>query len=87
MKSRTISDDEANKIILEAGRTGILPSARMLDVYKEWKTPTFSNADFEQNTAWKLYMDFTYVAQKCQPARQLQIIDQARALIPNCMAV
>lgn len=75
------SDQTAAECILEAGRRGILPKAQTVDVYEEWKNPVFSTEDFPLNSAWKLYGDMTHVAQKCSPARQLQVVQESSPLV------
>lgn len=75
------SDDQAARCILEAGCRQVIPKARGFDIWEEWKNPVFSADDFEPGTAWKLMSDFTHVAQKCQPARQLQIVQAASPLV------
>jgi hypothetical protein len=81
LRSRGISDGNAAKCILEAATRGIIPLARTADIWSEWKEPVFSEQDFEPGTAWKLYGDFTHVAQKCSPQRQLQVVQQASSIV------
>ena len=75
------SDAQAAQCILEAGREGVLPLARRVDVWEEWKNPVFSTQDFPLNTAYKLYGDFSHVSQKCSPHRQLHINEKAGSII------
>jgi hypothetical protein len=81
LRSRGISDGNAAQCILEAAKSGIIPLARCSDIWSEWKEPIFSEQDFKPGTAWKLYGDFTHVAQKCSPARQLQVVEQASKIV------
>jgi len=85
MREYELSDAEAYRLILESADSRIMPYARAIDVYREWQNPTFADDDFQKNTMWKLYNDFTYVAQKCKPERQHQIIrEMHRELISEC---
>jgi len=87
MRATDCSDDMARYIIMEADAAGIIPAARMRDIYDEWKNPVFSYDDFPKNTAFKLYGDFTHVAQKCQAPRHIDIVSKASQFImENCMA-
>lgn len=75
------NDARAAKCILEAGLRGIVPLARTVDIYREWKEPVFSTDDYPLNTAYKLYSDFTHVSQKCAPHRQVSINEKAGPLV------
>ena len=81
LRAMDCSDSNAARCILEAGSRGILPLARTVDVWNEWKNPVFSTEDFPLHTAYKLYGDMTHVSQKCSPQRQLQIIQEASPLV------
>jgi hypothetical protein len=81
LRSRYISDGNAYHCILESAKRGIIPLARAVDIYSEWKEPVFSKEHFEPGTAWKLYGDFTHVAQKCSAQRQLQIVKEASGIV------
>jgi len=83
LQEMPMSNAKAHNLILEAGDKGIIPLARCVDVYREWQNPTFSRADFKEYTGWKLYNNFTHIAQKCSPARQHQIVEQAYELVAN----
>lgn len=75
------SDELAAKTILEAGSRGIIPMARTVDIWNEWKEPVFNAEDFPLNTAFKLMGDLTHVAQKCSPARQHTILQASMPLV------
>jgi len=86
MRRMTISDGDAAQCILEATNSSleggsIIPMARAADIWEEWKNPVFNKDDFEPGTAWKLYGDFTHVAQKCSPHRQHEIVKRANPFV------
>jgi len=81
LREMECNTDQAARCILEAGSRGIVPLARTVDIWNEWKDPVFNANDFAPNTAWKLVGNMTHIAQKCSPQRQLQIVQAASPLV------
>jgi len=70
-RNSTVSNDEAARILVEAGRQRVLAWSHLPDVDTQWQTPEFP--DFEDRTEWSLLNAFTYVA-----ARNLSATGQFR---------
>jgi len=81
LREMHVDDGNAAKCILEAASREIIPLARAADIWEEWKNPIFGEQAFPKGSAWKLYGDFTHVAQKCSAHRQHQIVREASELV------
>jgi hypothetical protein len=59
MRTRRITDMEAESLILRAFEADIISTRMLPDVLQEWRKPTFE--EFSDRTAWSLYSAFTTV--------------------------
>lgn len=81
LKARALTRAWSNGIMMQAGRTGVLPFSHIGMVDAEYRNPSPDNPEAEGNTGWSLYNAFTYVIKKSSPAHQLDALRDARALI------
>jgi hypothetical protein len=81
LRETECSDKQADAAIVRALREGWMPAARVRDVAREWENPVFDTKDFPLNTAYKLYGDFTHVAQECNADTQLRIVEESSKLV------
>ena len=79
LKAKPISGEERDRLLMAAGREGLMPWSRIGQVDKEYRKPTFQA--FKQQTAWGLYNAFTYVVQKCPPHEQISSMSRFRELV------
>lgn len=80
MKARELSTTEADHILMEAGRTGLVGWSTLGDVSEEYLHPTF--ADNGTFTSWGLYNAFTHVIKKLVPNRQLELVLDFQKMVP-----
>ena len=59
-KNTPVSDLEVKGLIIESAKKKIIPSSKILPVYKEWTEPSFDYDNNEDNV-YKLYNSFTTV--------------------------
>lgn len=70
MRQRTLDDDEANSLLLQAAEKDIVGWRLLPKVIEEWRQPR--HPDFAPRTIWSLFNSFTEVLkdrQRTQPAR------------------
>ncbi len=79
LKAMDISDARRDKLLMEAGRRGLLPWSRIGKVDREYRKPRFR--DFNQRNGWGLYNAFTYVVQKCPAHEQISSMSAFRDLV------
>lgn len=70
MRERQLEVTEADHLIVEALRGGVVPASRLPKVLEAWETPTYS--EFEPRTAWSLYNAFTEVQKSRSPRAQIE---------------
>ena len=59
-KNIPLNDLDVKSLIIESARKKIIPSSKILSVYKEWIEPSFSY-DNNDDSVYKLYNSFTTV--------------------------
>ena len=59
-KNIPLNDLNVKSLIIESARKKIIPSSKILAVYKEWNEPSF-NYDNNKDSVYKLYNSFTTV--------------------------
>lgn len=80
MKARELSTTEADHILMEAGRSGLVGWSTLGDVSEEFLHPTF--ADNGTFTSWGLYSAFTHIIKKLNPNRQLELVYDFQKMVP-----
>lgn len=78
-EARDVDDKTSDKILMRAGREGLLPWSRVGQVDQEFRNPTFDA--FKKRNAWSLYNAFTYVLQKCPATHQVTAMNQFREVV------
>ncbi len=80
MQSREYwGDEEVNRVLMQAGREGLMPWSRIGQVDQEFRHPTFNQHN--QWTAWGLYNAFTFVAQKSPAHKQIDMMGRFRTMV------
>lgn len=79
LEDRELTDPQAQRLIAQAGRDGVMPWSMLGAVDEEWRSPT--HKEFRERNAWSLYNAFTKVAQRRPPACQMNTINGARGLL------
>lgn len=79
MKARGLATSDVDRILMAAGREGLLPWSRIGQVDEEYRQPTFK--DHAEKTAWGLYNAFTYIVQKCPPHEHIRSIGDFKGLV------
>lgn len=59
-KNTPLNDLDVKSLIIESAKKKIIPSSKILSVYKEWNEPSF-NYDNNEDSVYKLYNSFTTV--------------------------
>ena len=80
MKERELTSAEADHILMEAGRSGLVGWSTLGDVSEEFLHPTF--ADNGTFTSWGLYSAFTHIIKKLNPNRQLELVYDFQKMVP-----
>ena len=80
MKERELTSAEADHILMEAGRAGLVGWSTLGDVSEEFLHPTF--ADNGTFTSWGLYSAFTHIIKKLNPNRQLELVYDFQKMVP-----
>lgn len=68
------STAEGDSLIVEAGRTGVLPWARCQETADQWHEP--NHPEFEDRNRWSLYNAFTEAIKVRGPALQLRTLNK-----------
>jgi len=82
MKEYTFNtiENEAEHILMEAGRLNIMPWSRIGQVDKEYRVPSYP--EFEGRNCWSLYNAFTLIVKQSPPLKQMEMMNQFRNLLP-----
>ena len=80
LRERELSPFEAEHILIQAGREGLMPWSRIGQVDEEWRHPRFAEHGF--GTSWALLQAFTWVVKKDPPMRQMEEMNSFRRLLP-----
>jgi len=72
LKNREMRTWEVNDILVESGRTGVMPWSRIGKVDREYRNPRYP--EFKERTAWSLYNAFTEVAKQSPVYEQFGVI-------------
>ncbi len=59
-KNSYLDDSDVRSLLVESARKKVIPSSKILSVYKEWMKPSY-NYDNNSNNVYKLYNAFTTV--------------------------
>ena len=59
-KNSYLDDSDVRSLLVESARKKVIPSSKILSVYKEWMNPSFSY-DNNSDNVYKLYNAFTTV--------------------------
>ena len=78
LKGVGVRGHQADRVMMEAARQGVLPWSAMQHVDRAWRQPP--HAAFRPRTAWSLYNAFTEVARGRRPAGQLTALRGLRSL-------
>lgn len=81
MKKRGLVTEDVDRILMRAGREGLMPWSRIGLVDKEYGAPRFK--EFKPRNGWSLYNAFTYIEQKCRPRDQIQAMRLFKDLVLN----
>lgn len=79
LEAKELSKQDVNAILMEAGRTDLMPWSRVGVVDKEYNHPRFR--DFTGRNAWSLLNAFTWVAKRNPPQDQIDQINGFRRLL------
>jgi hypothetical protein len=80
-KSAHLKEDDVNGILMNAGRSKVIPWSRVGKVDAEFKTPSFDYKT-EKDTAWDLLNAFTHIVKESPPLQQMGQINRFRQLLP-----
>lgn len=80
LKETELSDEQADHILMEAGRRGLIGFPTLGNVSKEYFHPTY--ADNGSKTAWGLYNAFTHVLKKTCVNTQLDLMYKFQNMMP-----
>lgn len=86
MREATVTEDQANSLILQAYETDIVGARLLPDVIQEWREP--QHDEFKARTLWGLLNAFTEVLkerQRSQPARAAEETIRLQALLTGGM--
>ena len=75
-----ISDKVTDRILMEAGRSRLMPWSRIGAVDKEYRKPTF--AEHGKGTSWALLNAFTHTVKRNPPLQQMDQMNKFRELLP-----
>jgi len=81
LRERDLVEAEAEHLILEAGRQGLMPWSRLADVDREYRVPRFGD-EFGSENSWSLLNAFTWVVKRNPIAVQMDQINQFRSMLP-----
>lgn len=84
LRARNITETEAEHVLMQAGRQGLMPWSRIGKVDKEYRAPTF--ADHDERTSWGLLNAFTHIAKANPIHNQMSDINDFRQLLPTIAA-
>ena len=76
-----LSSKQSDEILMEAGRSNLMPWSRIGAVDKEYRKPTF--AEHGRGTSWALLNAFTYTVKRNPALRQMDQMNQFRELLPT----
>lgn len=85
LRERELSPVESDKILMDAGRSRLMPWSRIGAVDKEYRNPTF--AEHGRDTSWALLNAFTHTVKRNPPIEQMNQMNRFRALLPTSMDV
>ena len=83
LQEAMLSDTQVSKLYLEAGRSKLLPWSHLGQVDEYWQRPTHDAFAKDGYTGWRMYNAINTVAKKYNPARQMDIVKKAEAIIDN----
>lgn len=81
LQARKLKPSEAEHILMEAGRLGIMPGSRIFKVDEEYRNPRFP--EFYEPTSWSLLNAFTWVVKENPALEQMDQINCFRELLPT----
>jgi len=73
-KNVTLSDSDANDLIINACRSGAVPKTKVMDVAEQWRNP--NHDDFAPRNVWSLHNAFT----ECLKGNLLELPKRTEAL-------
>jgi len=79
MRTVELDDFQKDSLLMQAGRSRLMPWSRIGRVDKEYNSPRFD--DFRPRTMWSLFNAFTYVVKMDPPHRQMDEIYKFRNLL------
>ena len=79
MKDKTVSTNKACRLMMDAGKLGLIPWTRIKDVHQEFTEP--SHTEHGKGTAWTLMNAFTAISKQSPAHRQMYEMNQIRELI------
>lgn len=79
MRDTEVTSRQAEHLLVEAGRTGVMAWSQLGKVDKEWRNP--SHPEFKDRSAWSFYNAFTEVAKDFSARQQMDTIRDAKSLI------
>lgn len=85
LKGYKLEPEEADHLILEAGRKDILPWNRISEVDREYRNPTFP--EHGRDTSWALLQAFTYCIKATAVMSQMDRMVRFRKMLPTAETV
>lgn len=79
MRQTEVTSRQAEHLLVEAGRTGVMAWSQLGKVDREWRDPR--HPEFKDRTAWSFYNAFTEVAKDFSARNQMDTIRDAKSLI------
>jgi len=81
LKDRTLTRRQADHLLMESGRAGLLPWSQIGQAQDEYEHP--QHEEFCGRSAWTLYNAVSEVLKRQNPARQMRSLDRFRQLLLN----
>jgi len=81
LKERTLTQRQADHLLMESGRAGLLPWSHIGQALDEYEHP--AHEEFRGRNAWALYNAVSEILKRQNPARQMHALDRVRQLLLN----
>lgn len=79
MRRTRLTEAAANKLLVEAGRRGVISWSSLGKVDAAWRNPP--HEEFRDRNCWSMYNAFTEVAKANSATRQFEILKDAKDLV------
>lgn len=81
LREQEIGEDDVDSILMEAGRSKLMPWSRIGAVDAEYRKPTY--AEHGTGTSWALLNAFTHTVKRNPPQQQMEQMNRFRAMLPT----